>query len=134
MNSYWAAQEGQRQPACLIAPRRAEQVQTAVGVLSDLNAHNRTTCPFAIRAGGHGMWGFSNQRGGITIDLRAMHSITVSKDKKIASIEPGARWTDVALKLDALGVAVPGGRVGSVGVGGLSLAGESVNGSFEHAD
>jgi hypothetical protein len=37
----------------------------------------------------------------------------------------GARWEDVYLKLDAMNLAVSGGRVNDVGVGGLTLGGRS---------
>jgi FAD/FMN-containing dehydrogenase len=39
------------------------------------------------------------------------------------TVGPGNRWADVYSKLDALGIAIGGGRSASVGVGGLTLGG-----------
>ena len=47
----------------------------------------------------------------------------MAADRKKISIGPGNRWADVYSKLDAQGVAIPGGRVASVGVGGLVTGG-----------
>lgn len=40
-----------------------------------------------------------------------------------AQLRPGSRWLDVYVMLDAMGVGVQGGGIGSVGVGGLLLDG-----------
>ena len=53
-----------------------------------------------------------------------MNKVTLSADKKTASIQPGAKWLQVYETLDPLGVAVPGGRAGDVGVGGLTSGGK----------
>lgn len=58
--------------------------------------------------------------------MTGLASVTVSGDKAIASVGAGASWLDVYLHLDALGVAVAGGRNGAVGVGGLTLGGYSI--------
>ncbi|KAF1954378.1 FAD-binding domain-containing protein [Byssothecium circinans] len=122
IGSYWAAQKTQTQPECVVAAKTVEHVQKAVQVLSKLNARS-AVCQFAVRADGHGKSGNSNQQGGVSVDLRALNAVTVSADQKMASIGAGAHWQDVASELDALSLAVPGGRAGTVGVGGLSLAG-----------
>ncbi|KAI4212981.1 MAG: hypothetical protein LQ351_004325 [Letrouitia transgressa] len=53
-----------------------------------------------------------------------MKTITLSPDKKFASVQPGAKWIEVYTYLDALGYAIPGGRAGDVGVGGLTTGGK----------
>jgi FAD/FMN-containing dehydrogenase len=79
---------------------------------------------FAIRSGGHTPWaGSANIKNGVTIDMSALNQVTVAPDQSYTSIGPGNRWVDVYLKLDARGLAVPGGRVASVGVGGLVTGG-----------
>lgn len=65
------------------------------------------------------------QDSGVTIDMTAIASVTVNEDKTIASVGAGASWLDVYLYLDGLGVAVAGGRNAAVGVGGLTLGGQS---------
>ena len=83
------------------------------------------SCPFAVRSGGHGLVvGASNIETGVTVDLGRLNQVTLSADKTYASIGPGARWADVYAALDAQGYAVPGGRVGTVGVGGLTTGGK----------
>ena len=67
--------------------------------------------------------GAANIDGGVTIDLGGMKDIAVSPDNTTTSVGGGARWVDVYQKLDALGLAISGGRVFDVGVGGLTLGG-----------
>ncbi|KAF2679175.1 FAD binding domain-containing protein [Lentithecium fluviatile CBS 122367] len=122
VNSYWAVQETEVRPACVVIVANAAHVQTAVSVLAKINSKT-VTCPFAVRAGGHGKSGNSNQQGGVNIDLSALNEVTVSSDGKEVSMGAGANWGQVAAKLDPLNLAVPGGRDATVGVGGLSLAG-----------
>lgn len=59
----------------------------------------------------------------MTIDLGAFKQVDVSTDRKKTSIGPGNRWGDIYSKLDAQGLAIPGGRVASVGAGGLITGG-----------
>lgn len=44
--------------------------------------------------------GASNISSGITIDLGGMDKTTYNAGTKIASIQPGGRWTDVYATLD----------------------------------
>ena len=67
--------------------------------------------------------GAANIQSGVTIDLSAMNAVTVSRDWRTTFVGAGARWQDVYLKLDAMKLAVSGGRVNDVGVGGLTLGG-----------
>jgi FAD/FMN-containing dehydrogenase len=71
------------------------------------------------------MWipGASNSPGGVTIDLANLNSINVNTDASTVSVGPAATWDAVFAKLDPLGFSVTGGRVGGVGVGGLTLGG-----------
>lgn len=81
---------------------------------------------FSVRSGGHspnpGWSSIDNQ--GILLDLEKLDSISVSNDLSYASVGPGARWNDVYLTLGEQEVVVVGGRVPSVGVGGLILGGK----------
>ena len=60
---------------------------------------------------------------GVTIDLSRLDKVTVANNSTQASLGPGARWATVYTTLNAQGVSVSGGRVSSVGVGGLTLGG-----------
>ena len=89
------------------------------------NSFDGHECRFAIRGGGHTSFaGSANIAHEITIDLRAMNSVTVSNDNTTTAVGGGAKWVDVYQKLDALNLAVSGGRSNLVGVGGLSTGGE----------
>ena len=128
LGSYWAAQEQSVSPKCVVEPKSSGDVASAVFVLSLLGARTGfcDECKFAIRSGGHTPWaGSANINGGVTIDLKFLNQVDVAKDQSVTSVGPGNRWVDVYLKLDALGLAVPGGRVSDVGVGGLTLGGKS---------
>ena len=67
--------------------------------------------------------GSANIDGGVTIDLQNLNQVIVSSDQKIVSLGPGNRWGNVYPRLDSLGLAMVGGRVPTVGVGGLVTGG-----------
>lgn len=105
-------------PNCFVTPTSTKDVAKIVGILS------KGSCQFAIRSGGHGLpVGSSNIARGVTIDLSRMQDVTLSADKTTASVQPGAKWIHVYTVLDAQGYAIPGGRAGDVGVGGLTTGG-----------
>lgn len=79
---------------------------------------------FAVRSGGHTQWAGANNVGaGVTIDLRKLDLVRVHTDRRRVTIGPGARWGAVYAVVEKEGLAVSGGRVSSVGVGGLTLGG-----------
>ena len=112
----------------MVTPKSVKDVSSAVFVLSLLSTRTNfsAACKFAIRSGGHTPWpGSANIHGGVTIDMKFLNQVAVSPDQTVTSVGPGNRWIDVYLKLDAMGLALPGGRVAEVGVGGLILGGKS---------
>ncbi|PGH04739.1 hypothetical protein AJ79_07018 [Helicocarpus griseus UAMH5409] len=116
--SYWAKQQTDRSPSCFVA------VKDAFSISVCLTISQKMQCPFSVRSGGHSpVPGASNVKSGIAIDLRTMNDITLSHDKQTAYIGAGATWGDVYSHLDELGLMVVGGRVPSIGVGGLILGG-----------
>jgi FAD/FMN-containing dehydrogenase len=117
--SYWSLQEASLDPACIVKPQSAQDVSKAMSVLaSDGN------CKFAIKSQGHApAAGFANIQDGVTIDLTALRSVSLSSNKKVAYVGAGASWLDVYTYLDQHNVTVAGGRNGQVGVGGLTLGG-----------
>lgn len=88
--------------------------------------------PFATRSGGHSPnpGAASISEPGVLIDLQKLKQISVSADKKVATVGPGGRWGDVYAALDPYGVGVIGGRIPQVGIGGLILGGMSLHGYF----
>jgi FAD/FMN-containing dehydrogenase len=79
--------------------------------------------PVAVRSGGHSMAGYGTNEDGLVIDLSSMKAIAVDPVRRIARIEPGLTWVEVANALQQYGLALTAGDTGSVGVGGLLLGG-----------
>ncbi|OTB14218.1 hypothetical protein K445DRAFT_319387 [Daldinia sp. EC12] len=105
--------------ACIVSPKNAQEVSTAINILSEAGTK------FAVRSGGHNyIPGFGSiDEGGVLISLSSLNSTELSEDKKTAKIGPGSRWQAVYEALVPEGLVVIGGRVGPVGVGGLMLGG-----------
>ncbi|KAF2201917.1 FAD binding domain-containing protein [Delitschia confertaspora ATCC 74209] len=117
-NSYWSVQQASVDPYCIFKPTSVTDVSAFV-LISRL-----TQCQFAVKSGGHAAFsGASNIQGGITVALEKMKDITLSSDKKVASIGPGNLWYDVYTRLEKENLTVIGGRVAAIGVGGLTLGG-----------
>ncbi|KAH3957243.1 hypothetical protein HBI70_237070 [Parastagonospora nodorum] len=115
---FWSAQQQATTPQCIFKPETAVDVSTLV-LLSRL-----TQCPFAVRSGGHAAFASaSNIQGGITVNFEKMKDITLSEDKKVAAIQPGNRWGEIYSNLESHNLAVVGGRISDVGIGGLTTGG-----------
>ncbi|KAK2764445.1 hypothetical protein FQN54_009139 [Arachnomyces sp. PD_36] len=122
ISSYFSL-DAQLAPECIIQPTTADDVSTALSVLvSKINSEQ--SCHFAVRSGGHTCWaGAANIEKGVTIDLSLLNSAIYNEEDSTASVGPGARWASVYEGLAKSGVTIPGGRAGTVGVGGLTLGG-----------
>ncbi|OJJ42849.1 hypothetical protein ASPZODRAFT_136991 [Penicilliopsis zonata CBS 506.65] len=115
---FWSQQQEEVDPACVFLPSDAVEVAVAL-LLAEL-----TTCPFAVKSGGHAAFaGASNIADGLTIDLHDLNDRTLSVDASVASVGTGNTWLDVYQWLDPLGLSVIGGRESAIGVGGLTLGG-----------
>lgn len=77
----------------------------------------------SVRSGGHSMVGYGTNDGGMVIDLSDMKAITVDPQRRIARLESGLTWREVANALQPYGLALTSGDTGTVGVGGLLLGG-----------
>lgn len=117
-DSYWSVQQSSVDPFCIFKP--GSDLEVSVGVLIS----RLTQCPFAVKSGGHAAFaGASSINGGITISLQRLNQITLSGNKKTAAIGPGNVWFNVYNTLKSSNLAVIGGRVSDIGVGGLTLGG-----------
>ncbi|KAL4947597.1 FAD-binding domain-containing protein [Aspergillus filifer] len=118
-SSYYALQEQELRPVCIVIPSSAEDVAKAVKRLAELPDPT-----FAIRSGGHSsVAGAANAQDGVTIDLQQLNIVQPNDDRTVVSIGAGALWQDVYNVLVPLGLATLGGRTGIVGVGGLLTGG-----------
>ena len=132
MTSYWAQQECEVIPACIVRPRDIQQLSTAVTILKreydergNQAGEVKAEGLFAIRSGGHSpVSGAASIKGGVLIDLSLFCEVIPSDDGSSVSIGAGAKWIDVSKVLDERGLAVVGGRNSAVGVGGLTLGGK----------
>ena len=132
MNSYWAQQECEVIPACVVRPRNVQQLCTAVTLLKreydereKQAGEEKAKGLFAIRSGGHSpVSGAASIKGGVVIDLGLLCEVTPSEDGSSVVIGAGAKWMDFSKVLDEKGLAVIGGRNSAVGVGGLTLGGK----------
>ncbi len=118
LTSYYSAQEAALHPSCIVTPISTADVSRAVTTLT------RSNCTFAIRSGGHSTWADdANIASGVTIDLQGLNAIELSDDRSIVSVGPGNRWGQVYKALVPENRIDAGGRVGTVGVGGLTVGG-----------
>jgi len=86
------------------------------------------TVPIAIRGGGHSYAGYGVADGALQIDLGTFNTVTVDRERRIASVGGGARIRDLLRATLAAGLYTPMGSCGSVGVAGLTLAGGDTSG------
>lgn len=126
--AYWSQANYDNKPACMFFPSSAEDVAFAVAVLK-----NYTTVPWAVKGGGHNPnVGYSSTKDGVLIAMEPNMATTTLDSDNSARVGPGSRWIDVAKKLDGTGRAVVTGRLGHVGVAGLTLGGGLSFLSAEH--
>lgn len=117
-SSFWSQQQADRTPSCVFEAPTASSVSVAV-LISRL-----THCPFAARSGGHAAFeDASNIEGGVTISLEQLNDVSLSSDRRTATIGAGNRWHRVYSALAEYDLAVIGGRAASIGVGGLTTGG-----------
>ncbi|KUJ13165.1 FAD binding domain-containing protein [Mollisia scopiformis] len=130
-DAYWAKQETEAVPACIVQPTDARQLSTVVGVLKTEYDERQKRKDrsyeeglFAVRSGGHSsVSNAASIKGGVLIDLSLICEVAPSDDGSSVVIGTGAKWVDVSKVLDEKGLAVVGGRNSQVGVGGLTLGG-----------
>lgn len=116
---YWSLVNYENKPACMLFPRSVKEVAFAVNVLN-----NYTDVPWAVKGGGHNPnVGFSSTKGGVLLAMEPNMAKTTLDSDNLAHVGSGSRWIDVAKALDGTGRAVATGRLGHVGVAGLTLGG-----------
>jgi len=116
---YWATNLRDVKPACIVQPNSAQDVSIVVKTLNKY-----PTVRFATRSGGHDPnQGHATIQDGVLITMTDMVGATYDAAEDVAYVRPGGEWNDVIGDLEKSGVAISGGRLGLVGVGGLLLGG-----------
>jgi FAD binding domain/Berberine and berberine like len=106
-----------RKPAAIVRPANAQDVVETVRFAK------RHGLPLSAKSGGHGITGGAVRDGGITIDFSRWKGIEVDPASRIARVQPGLTWGELDCATQEFGLAVPGGKVATVGVGGSALGG-----------
>jgi len=106
-----------RHPALIVRCVDANDVMAAVAFAREYSM------AVSVRSGGHSFAGYGTTDGGMVIDLSRMKAITIDSTRRIARLEPGLTWGEVANALHPHGLALTSGDMASVGVGGLLLGG-----------
>lgn len=79
----------------------------------------------AVRGGGHSVAGQAVVDGGLVVDLRRMHAVTVDPDARTAQVSGGATIGHLDRATQPFALATTGGRASTTGVGGFTLGGGS---------
>lgn len=119
--AYLAGQLNDITPTCIFQPKDAEEVSKFICTISSFGISGAVQ--FAIRgAGNMPLPACSNIQDGITLDLKLINQVELSKG--FVSMGAGAVWLDVDEKVQAAGLGLVGGRSGTGGIGGLALEGK----------
>ena len=106
-----------RRPALIVRPTGAADVRDAIAFA------RQQKLPLAVRCGGHSVAGVSAVEGGVLIDLSSLKGVHVDPERGTARANAGTLWGEYDRETEMFGLATPGGRVTTTGVGGFCLGG-----------
>src|ERR687889_2836912 len=106
-----------KRPALIVRPTGTADVIDAV------NLARENSLPLAVRCGGHSVAGNSVVDGGILIDLPSLKGVRVDPASRTARANAGVVWGEFDRETQLFGLATPGARVTTTGVGGFTLGG-----------
>ena len=92
-------------------------------VISAINYARAEGLAVAVRSGGHSVAGNGTCDDGVLLDLTGMKGVRVDVKKRTARAGAGVLWGEYDRETQAFGLATPGGRVTTTGVGGFTLGG-----------
>jgi FAD/FMN-containing dehydrogenase len=92
-------------------------------VVDAVNLARERKLPLAIRCGGHSVAGKGVCDDGVLIDLSGMKGVQVDPQARVARANAGALWGEFDRETQLFGLATPGGRMTTTGVGGFTLGG-----------
>ena len=106
-----------RRPAMIVRVADAADVSRVITLAHD------SELELAVRGGGHSPAGHGVSEGGIVIDLSAMRGLEIDAERRTAWAETGLTAGEYTAAAGAHGLATGFGDAGSVGLGGITLAG-----------
>ena len=106
-----------RRPAFVARPRGTADVVEAVKEASV------SGLPVAVRGGGHSVAGNGTCEGGLLLDLSLLKGVHVDAKSRTARAGGGTLWGEFDRETQVFGLATPGGRVTTTGVGGFATGG-----------
>jgi FAD/FMN-containing dehydrogenase len=106
-----------RRPAAIVRPTTSDEVARAVTRARDDGLE------LAVRSGGHSRAGYGTTDGGLVIDLSAMKALDIDTDAKTVWVETGITAAEFTIATGEHGLVTGFGDAGSVGIGGITLAG-----------
>lgn len=109
------------EPNCVVRPKSALDVSTAVNVLRDSGCTK-----FAVKGGGHNAnKGFNNIEDGVTIDMQSMNNTEYIQSTEVVQVGAGALAQNVYDTIEPFNKSALAPRIGVVGVGGFLSGGKS---------
>lgn len=106
-----------KRPAVIIRPAGTADIIEAVGLARDRDL------PIAVRCGGHSIAGMAVVDDGVLIDLTSLKGVRVDPVGRVARANAGVTWGEFDRETQLFGLATPGGRVTTTGIGGFTLGG-----------
>lgn len=104
-------------------PLAVVQPQSPSDVAALVKYAKFNSIPFTIRSGGHNLEGRCVVQDALLIDMRALTDVTISSDRKTATVQGGILQDELANKLWEHGLATPTGAVPTVGYVGWATYG-----------
>jgi FAD/FMN-containing dehydrogenase len=104
-------------------PLAVLRVEEVADVIAGVNFARDNGLDLYIRCGGHSAPGFGTNDGGLVLDMRPMHSVSVDPERRTARVDGGATLGEFNDATHAFGLATTGGIISTTGVTGLTLGG-----------
>jgi FAD/FMN-containing dehydrogenase len=104
-------------------PLAVAQVAGADDVARVVTAARETGLDLAVRSGGHSRAGYGTCDGGLVIDLSGINSVKIDDEGRTAWVGSGATAVQYTTATGERGRVTGLGDAGSVGIGGITLAG-----------
>ncbi|KAJ6595028.1 FAD-binding domain-containing protein [Mycena vulgaris] len=108
----WSLFNSLDRPTCIVYPRTAAHVQTAMKGIFQFGSH------YAVQAGAHsGMVGWNSISDGVLVSFAHMTNVSYSPVTDTITVQPGVHWGDAMAAIEPHGVSVIGGRASDIGMG-----------------